>query len=87
MKRTILLAAMFLMGCKPEASSQMLTYEQLVNYHVTCEKADEQLKILRNIQRIKNFNPDPDMLEDMDRAYNSRLKATIWWFAYRCNKS
>lgn len=69
------------------ASTNVLTYQQLVDYPNQCAKADEQLAELRRIQQIKNFAQDPDMLNEHDRAYNSRLKATIWWYAYRCDKS
>lgn len=69
------------------ASSDVLSYQELVDYPSQCAKADEQLAELRRIQSIKNFNPDPDALSEHDRAYNSRLKATIWWYAYRCDKS
>ena len=65
----------------------MLSYEELGRFPVQCSKADEQLKQLRQIQAMKNFDSDPDNLNDDDRAYNSRLKATIWWFAYECEKS
>lgn len=68
-------------------SDNTMSYEELVKFNPQCSKADAQLAQLRNIQRVKNFNPDPDQLNEADRAYNSRLKATIWWYAYRCNKS
>ena len=64
----------------------VLTYEQLVDYTSDCSKKEEQLKELTEIQRIKNFDPDPDKLNPWDRAYNSRLKASIWWYAYRCEQ-
>ena len=67
--------------------SKTLTYEQLVNYPTDCAKADIQLKELKSIQETKRFNPNPDNLEGQDYAYNSRLKATIWWYAYTCDKS
>jgi hypothetical protein len=63
-----------------------LTYDQLVNYPSDCSKKEEQLKELREIQRVKNFDPDPDKLDPWDRAYNSRLKASIWWYSYGCDK-
>jgi hypothetical protein len=81
----ILLAIALLAGC--DAQTQVLSYEQLTNYPVQCSKADDQLKQLRAIQRIKNFNPDPELLSAEDYLYNSRLKATIWWYAYECDKS
>ena len=77
----------FLLVCALTGCDSSPTYEELVNYPSECSKADEQLKELRAIQRRKAFNPDPDMLTDAERAYNGRLKATIWWYAYRCGKS
>ena len=82
-----LLIVTLLAGCVAEASQSVLTYEELINYPSRCDRADEQLKELKKIQRIKNFDQDPDNLNDQDRAYNSRLKDTIWWYAYRCGKS
>jgi hypothetical protein len=70
-----------------ERPLQILSYEQLLDYPNQCALADQQLKQLRWIQRAKNFDPDPDNLTEADRLYNSRLKATIWWYAYTCNKS
>ena len=63
------------------------SYEQLVSYPMDCSKSDQQLAQLKLIQKIKNFDPDPDNLSDSDRTYNARLKSSIWWFAYRCQKS
>jgi len=63
-----------------------LTFQQLVDYPANCEKKEQQLKELTQLQKNKNFNSDPDVLNDNDRAYNSRLKATIWWYSYGCEK-
>ena len=82
----ICLIAAILYGCDSNPSP-MLSYEELKRFPVQCDKAGEQLRQLRAIQAMKNFNDDPDNLNDDDRAYNSRLKATIWWFAYECDKS
>jgi len=82
MRHWIILAILLLPGC--DSNSRMLTYDQLVNYPSQCEKAKEQLAELRAIQRIKNFAQDPDALDEADRAYNSRLKATIWWYTWKC---
>ena len=84
MKSLIFILVVLLAGCNSSASSKILTYDELVNYPNSCAKKDSQLKELHEIQKVKNFDPDPDNLNDSDRAYNSRLKATIWWFAYRC---
>lgn len=79
----LFIAACLISGC----DSSALTYDELVNYPVECSKADQQLRHLRAVQNSKHFDPNPDNLSESDRAYNSRLKATIWWFAYKCNKS
>ena len=63
------------------------SYEQLLSYSMDCSKADQQLTELKLIQKVKNFDPDPDNLNDSDRAYNARLKSSIWWYAYRCKIS
>ena len=67
-------------------STYIPSYDQLVNYPTDCSKEQEQLEDLRNIQRVKNFNSDPDQLNEADRSYNGRLKATIWWYSYRCHE-
>lgn len=85
MKSSLLVLALLLVGCK-ETSSRVPTYDELVNYPSQCAKADRQLRELKEIQRIKNFDQDPDNLAPADRAYNSRLKASIWWYSYRCEK-
>lgn len=85
MKLTVLLAALLLAGCNE--SSHVMTYDELVKYPVQCSLADSQLRELRALQQTKNFDEDPDNLDEADRAYNGRLKATIWWFAYRCDKT
>lgn len=86
MKFLILLLVSLLIGCSDATSTTVLTYDQLVAYEPSCDKKDSQLKELRTIQKIKNFAQDPDELAEQNRAYNSRLKATIWWYAYECNK-
>ena len=73
-------------SCNDSGTSSILTYEELVKFPVRCERADQQLKHLRYIQQVKKFDPDPDNLSDSDRTYNSRLKATIWWYAHQCEK-
>lgn len=87
MKYATVLAALLLVGCSESPSQHIMTYEELEKYPAQCAKADSQLRELRALQKIKNFAEDPDELNDADRAYNSRLKATIWWFAYKCDKT
>jgi len=71
---------------KPSKQSHTLTYQQLVDYPTDCGKKDSQLAELRKTQNAMNFKSDPDDLSDSERAYNSRLKATIWWYSYRCEQ-
>jgi hypothetical protein len=86
MKHLLVLAVILLVGCT-DAPSNVLTYEQLVDFPVDCSKSSSQLKQLKAIQNIKHFPEDPDdIVNELDRAYNSRLKATIWWFTYRCEQ-
>lgn len=65
---------------------KVLTYQQLVDYPSDCKLKDEQLAELFAIQKIKNFNPDSDELNEADYHYNSRLKATIWYYSWGCEK-
>ena len=84
MRLVVILLLSVLVGCTDaKPTNKMLTYEQLVDYPADCEKSKEQLEQLRYIQKVKNFNQDLDKLNEDDRAYNSRLKATIWWYTYR----
>ena len=69
-----------------EAAPAVLTYQQLVDYPVDCKLKDQQLAELQRIQRIKNFNSDSDELNETDYHYNSRLKATIWYYSYGCEQ-
>jgi hypothetical protein len=71
---------------KPFAETKILSLEELRSYPVDCKLKDKQLAQLRQIQKIKNFTSDPDSLNEYDRAYNSRLKSTIWWFYFGCEK-
>ena len=71
----------------PPPTPSVMTYQELVDYPVDCKFKDQQLVELKNLQTIKNFNPDPDLLTAEDYDFNARLKATIWWYAYRCEES
>ena len=84
MKRTIIA---LLMCASTHSYAAYLSYDDLVKYPVSCSKADSQLSFLREVQQGKHFDQNPDKLSDTDRKYNSRLKATIWWFAYTCGRS
>jgi hypothetical protein len=64
--------------------SNDMTYEQLKTYPTSCLKKTKQLDELNSLLASKNFNSDPEKLSESDRIYNSRLKATIWWYTYSC---
>lgn len=87
MKYAVLSFILLLTACGNSNSTHILSYDELVHYQTRCELADSQLSELRSIQQIKNFDSDPDNLSEADRLYNGRLKATIWWYAYACNRS
>jgi hypothetical protein len=85
---SFLVVVLLLVGCDSQGTtSKVMTYSELYDYPVSCSLKDIQLKELTTLQQRLNFNPDPDMLSEFDRAYNSRLKSTIWWYAYRCDQS
>ena len=90
MKKLIFLSALVLVGCNNETSGppsfRMLTYDELVAFEPSCNKANTEQPMLKSILERKNFDTDPDNLNPEDRAYNSRLKATIWWYEYRCKQ-
>jgi hypothetical protein len=87
-KYILILAVAVLAGCSDAVpANPMLTYEQLKSFPMDCEKKDAQLKQLNYIKTAKNFPQNPeDISNEMDRAYNSRLKSTIWWYTYRCEQ-
>lgn len=90
MKYLVILVVMCVViygNAAPSGASNLLTYDELVQFNPTCENKDAQLKQLNHIKTVKNFPADPDDIKnEMDRAYNSRLKATIWWYTYRCEQ-
>jgi hypothetical protein len=89
MKLTTIAIAVILAGLYPAvtvAETKILSLEELRRYPVDCKLKEKQLAHLRQIQQIKKFNSDPDTLNEYDRAYNSRLKSTIWWFYFGCEK-
>ena len=92
MRYLAILIALMLVGCDEQTRSQPTrvfnpTYQELVDYPASCDLADSQLAELKGLQTRKNFNDDPDLMNEQDRAYNGILKSTIWWFAYKCDKS
>jgi hypothetical protein len=63
-----------------------MSYQELYDFPNDCSLKNKQLSILKQLQQSKSFDPDPDKLSPADKDYNGRLKATIWWYAYRCEK-
>lgn len=89
MKLLTIAIALAVAGFYPAAAvaeTKILSLEELRSYPVDCKLKEKQLAQLRQIQKIKNFNSNPDTLNEYDRAYNSRLKSTIWWFYFGCEK-
>jgi hypothetical protein len=89
MKLITIAIALTMAGLYPAVCSsetKILSLEELRSYPVDCKLKETQLAHLRHIQKIKNFASDPDSLNEYDRAYNSRLKSTIWWFYFGCEK-
>ena len=82
----IVLAMAVIYPAQSFAEVKILSLEELRSYPVDCKLKNKQLAYLQQIQQIKNFNSDPDSLSNLDKAYNSRLKATIWWFYFGCEK-
>ena len=89
MKLVTIAIALALAGLYPAVSFaeiKILSLEELRSYPVDCKLKEKQLAQLHQIQKVKNFNSNPDTLNEYDRAYNSRLKSTIWWFYFGCEK-
>lgn len=84
MKHLLIIVALVLTGCGD--NTRILSYDELVRFRTSCTNQVAELKQLQAIQRFKNFAQDPDDLNEEDRAYNSRLKATIWSYSLECNR-
>jgi hypothetical protein len=89
MKYIAVALVLALVGCTEDQAAPVknLSYEELRDLPMSCQHADEQLTTLRDLQKLKNYDPDPDNLTEYARSYNGLLKAKIWWYAYRCAKS
>jgi hypothetical protein len=84
MRFLIPLMIVLVAGCSN--SAPLPTYEQLVNYPLSCKLKNEQFRELKQIQGKKNFSEDPDQLSDQDRRYNALLKEHLWWYVYNCEQ-
>ena len=66
-------------------SSTSLSYDQLKQFPKDCSKLDVNLSKLSTLQQSKGFKEDLDELTEGDRAYNTLLKETIWWYRRECD--
>jgi hypothetical protein len=89
MKRIAIILVLALVGCTEDQAApvQNLSYQELKDLPTDCQYADQQLATLRDLQKLKNYDSDPDKLTEYARSYNGLLKAKIWWYAYECAKS
>jgi hypothetical protein len=89
MKYIAIVLVLALVGCTDDQAATVkdLSYQELKDLPLNCQYAEQQLTVLKDLQKMKNFDPDPDMLSEPSRKYNAMLKAKIWWYAVRCAKS
>jgi hypothetical protein len=89
MKRIAIVLVLALVGCTEDHAAPVknLSYQELKDLPTDCQYADQQLATLRDLQKLKNYDSDPDKLTEYARSYNGLLKAKIWWYAYECAKS
>jgi hypothetical protein len=89
MKYIAIVLVLALVGCNENQAEQVkdLSYQELKDLPLNCQYSEQQLTVLKDLQKMKNFDPDPDMLSEPARKYNAMLKAKIWWYAVRCAKS
>jgi len=88
MKYIAIVLVLALVGCTEDQAAPVkdLSYQELKALPINCQLADQQLDLLKSLQKLKNFESDPDKLSEVNRAYNSELKARIWWYSLRCAK-
>jgi hypothetical protein len=89
MKPIAIILVLALVGCTEDQAAPVknLSYQELKDLPTDCQYADQQLATLRDLQKLKNYDSDPDKLTEYARSYNGLLKAKIWWYAYECAKS
>lgn len=83
MKRLIPLLVLLLSGC---GGQPLPSYEELKRFPLDCKKKGDQVSDLKDIMRLKYFDPNIENLNKQDRAYYALLKEHIWWFEYNCNQ-
>jgi hypothetical protein len=89
MKYIAIILVLALVGCTEDQAAPVkdLTYQELKDLPLNCRYADQQLAVLKDLQKLKHYDSDPDMLTEYARSYNGLLKSKIWWYAYRCANS
>jgi hypothetical protein len=83
MKVLAVLVAVVVAGCDAGAQKPA---SDLDTFQTDCARRTEQQNKIENIITAKRLGGDPDLLDDDRRAYNSRLKATWWWYEINCKQ-
>jgi hypothetical protein len=81
----LIFALVILAGCDSNAT-KVLSYKELKEFPVSCAKRETQMAQLKAIQKIKAFPKEIEKLDEQDQLYNARLKSTIWWYSYTCDR-
>ena len=83
MKYLAILFAVVVAGCDAGAQKPG---SDLDPFRTDCARRTEQQSKIENIITAQRLGGDPDLLDDDRRFYNSRLKATWWWYELNCKK-
>lgn len=90
MKYLAILALVILAGCNSEAkenTSSLVTFNELKRSKPTCENRKLQQARLKETIEYHNLGGEPDNMDEQTRAFNSVLKATLWWYEANCNEN
>jgi hypothetical protein len=67
---------------KPE-----LSFDDLKKLPTDCQRKGIVQRKIQLILTQNSYDPNPDNLPDLAREYQSKLKATYWWYEYSCGDS
>ena len=89
MRYLVLILALTLAACDATPSDDIfnkpeLSFDDLKKLPTDCQRKGIVQRKIELILTAKNFNPNPDNLTPEDREYQSKLKATYWWYEYSC---
>mgnify|MGYP006266499117 CR=1 FL=1 len=89
MRYLVLVLALTLAACDGAQPQDVLkktelSFDDLERLPTDCSRKDSVQKKLKFILATKNFDPNPDNLDTVERAYQSKAKATYWWYEYSC---